>query len=159
MHPAQQAPPPQHYQPIPQQYQQPPTQQFPPTQQSSIQIPVGSAPPKVVSTACIYPSHPGKTTCILVHDDADLLVRLVLPLDALGALRQKLFLPPPQLLPLLLPLLLPQLLLQSHLSPALQLLPQPQPQLLLPLLTDPRGCLTATSPISSTQIRPPPPPP
>ncbi|XP_042069531.1 LIM domain-binding protein 3 isoform X1 [Haplochromis burtoni] len=59
--PMQQAPqarPPQQYQPMPQQYQQPPTQQAPPTQQSSIQIPVGSAPPKVVSTACIYPSQP-----------------------------------------------------------------------------------------------------
>ncbi|XP_061645779.1 LIM domain-binding protein 3-like isoform X5 [Phyllopteryx taeniolatus] len=43
---AQQAAPPQRY------------QQAPPTQQSSIQIPVGSAPPKVVSTACIYPSQP-----------------------------------------------------------------------------------------------------
>ncbi|KAM8738480.1 LIM domain-binding protein 3-like isoform 5-T5 [Acanthopagrus schlegelii] len=59
MHQAPQAPPPQHYQPIPQQYQQPPMQQFPPTQQSSIQIPLGPAPPKVVSTACIYPSQPG----------------------------------------------------------------------------------------------------
>ncbi|KAM9345277.1 LIM domain-binding protein 3a isoform 3-T4 [Symphorus nematophorus] len=58
MYQAPQAPPPQHYQPMPQQYQQPPTQQFPPTQQSSIQIPLGSAPPKVVSTACIYPSQP-----------------------------------------------------------------------------------------------------
>ncbi|XP_076598810.1 LIM domain-binding protein 3-like isoform X2 [Chaetodon auriga] len=58
MQQAPQAPPPQHYQPIPQQYQQPPTQQFPPTQQSSIQIPLGSAPPKVVSTACIYPTQP-----------------------------------------------------------------------------------------------------
>ncbi|XP_025753348.1 LIM domain-binding protein 3 isoform X4 [Oreochromis niloticus] len=59
--PMQQAPqalPPQQYQPMPQQYQQPPTQQAPSTQQSSIQIPVGSAPPKVVSTACIYPSQP-----------------------------------------------------------------------------------------------------
>ncbi|XP_055358662.1 LIM domain-binding protein 3a isoform X3 [Betta splendens] len=54
-----QAPGPQQYQPgPPQQYQQLPPQQAPPTQQSSIQIPVGSAPPKVVSTACIYPSHP-----------------------------------------------------------------------------------------------------
>nr|XP_061794439.1 LIM domain-binding protein 3-like [Nerophis lumbriciformis] len=44
--PAPQAPPPQHF------------QQPPPTQQSSIQIPVGSASPKVVSTACIYPSQP-----------------------------------------------------------------------------------------------------
>ncbi|MEQ2249616.1 LIM domain-binding protein 3 [Ilyodon furcidens] len=51
-------PPPMHQAPPPQQYQQPPTQQAPPTQQSSIQIPVGSAPPKVVSTACIYPSQP-----------------------------------------------------------------------------------------------------
>lgn len=60
--PLQQAPPPQYYQPIPQQYQHaPPMQQFPPTQQSSIQIPVGSAPPKVVSTACIYPSQPGES--------------------------------------------------------------------------------------------------
>ncbi|KAM9365176.1 LIM domain-binding protein 3-like [Pholidichthys leucotaenia] len=58
MHQAPQAPPPQQYQPMPQQYQQPPTQQAPSTQQSSIQIPVGSAPPKVVSTACIYPSQP-----------------------------------------------------------------------------------------------------
>ncbi|XP_029306355.1 LIM domain-binding protein 3-like [Cottoperca gobio] len=48
----------QYQQPIPQQYQQPPTQQAPPTQQSSIQIPLGSPPPKVVSTACIYPSQP-----------------------------------------------------------------------------------------------------
>lgn len=45
-----QAPPP-HYQAVPQ----------PPTQQSSIQIPVGSALPKVVSTACIYPSQPGQS--------------------------------------------------------------------------------------------------
>ncbi|XP_047207047.1 LIM domain-binding protein 3-like isoform X3 [Girardinichthys multiradiatus] len=51
-------PPPMHQAPPPQHYQQPPTQQAPPTQQSSIQIPVGSAPPKVVSTACIYPSQP-----------------------------------------------------------------------------------------------------
>ncbi|XP_070833920.1 LIM domain-binding protein 3-like isoform X2 [Chaetodon trifascialis] len=58
MQQAPQVPPPQHYQPIPQQYQQPPTQQFPPMQQSSIQIPLGSAPPKVVSTACIYPTQP-----------------------------------------------------------------------------------------------------
>ncbi|XP_030604424.1 LIM domain-binding protein 3 [Archocentrus centrarchus] len=71
MHQAPQAPPPQQYQPVPQQYQpmpqqyqpmpqqyQPPMQQAPPTQQSSIQIPVGSAPSKVVSTACIYPSQP-----------------------------------------------------------------------------------------------------
>ncbi|MED6292860.1 LIM domain-binding protein 3 [Characodon lateralis] len=50
-------PPPMHQAPPPQQYEQPPTQ-APPTQQSSIQIPVGSAPPKVVSTACIYPSQP-----------------------------------------------------------------------------------------------------
>ncbi|CAN9499524.1 unnamed protein product [Ophioblennius macclurei] len=84
MHQAPQGPPPQQYQPIPPQYQQPPTQQVPPpqqyhqapppqqyqqvpppmqyqqppTQQSSIQIPVGSAPQKVVTTACIYPSQP-----------------------------------------------------------------------------------------------------
>ncbi|KAM6922627.1 LIM domain-binding protein 3-like isoform 2-T2 [Lycodopsis pacificus] len=50
--------PQQYQQPIPQQYQQPPTQQAPPTQQSSIQIPLGSPPPKVVSTACIYPLQP-----------------------------------------------------------------------------------------------------
>ncbi|XP_031694200.1 LIM domain-binding protein 3-like isoform X4 [Anarrhichthys ocellatus] len=50
--------PQQYQQPVPQQYQQPPTQQAPPTQQSSIQIPLGSLPPKVVSTACIYPSQP-----------------------------------------------------------------------------------------------------
>ncbi|XP_037536393.1 LIM domain-binding protein 3 isoform X1 [Nematolebias whitei] len=56
--PQQYQPIPQQYQPIPQQYQQPPTHQAPPTQQSSIQIPVGSGPPKVVSTACIYPSQP-----------------------------------------------------------------------------------------------------
>ncbi|XP_029962195.1 LIM domain-binding protein 3 [Salarias fasciatus] len=56
--PQQYQPMPQQYQPMPQQYQQPPTQQNPPTQQSSIQIPVGSAPPKVVTTACIYPSQP-----------------------------------------------------------------------------------------------------
>ncbi|XP_077961030.1 LIM domain-binding protein 3-like isoform X6 [Gasterosteus aculeatus] len=49
----------QYQQPIPPQYQQPPTQHAPPTQQSSIQIPLGSTPPKVVSTACIYPSQPG----------------------------------------------------------------------------------------------------
>lgn len=61
MHQAPQAPPPQLYQPMPQQYQQPPTQPFPPTQQSSIQIPMACAPPpKVVSTACIYPSQPGE---------------------------------------------------------------------------------------------------
>nr|XP_019968478.1 PREDICTED: LIM domain-binding protein 3-like [Paralichthys olivaceus] len=58
MHQAPQAPPPQHYQHIPQHYHQPPTQHAPPTQQSSIQIPLGAAPPKVVSTACIYPSQP-----------------------------------------------------------------------------------------------------
>uniref|UniRef100_A0A4W6BWB0 LIM domain binding 3a n=1 Tax=Lates calcarifer TaxID=8187 RepID=A0A4W6BWB0_LATCA len=58
MHQAPQAPPPQQYQPMPQQYHQPPMQHAPPTQQSSIQIPLGSAPPKVVSTACIYPSQP-----------------------------------------------------------------------------------------------------
>uniref|UniRef100_A0A096M7D0 LIM domain-binding protein 3-like n=1 Tax=Poecilia formosa TaxID=48698 RepID=A0A096M7D0_POEFO len=46
--------PPMHQAPPPQQYQ-PMLQQFQP---SSIQIPVGSAPPKVVSTACIYPSQP-----------------------------------------------------------------------------------------------------
>uniref|UniRef100_A0A3Q1G8D9 LIM domain binding 3a n=1 Tax=Acanthochromis polyacanthus TaxID=80966 RepID=A0A3Q1G8D9_9TELE len=57
MHQAPQAPPPQQYQPIPQQYKQLPMQ-APPTQQSSIQIPVGPAPAKVVSTACIYPSQP-----------------------------------------------------------------------------------------------------
>ncbi|XP_069033260.1 LIM domain-binding protein 3-like isoform X1 [Embiotoca jacksoni] len=56
--PQQYQPIPQQYQPIPQQYQQPPMQQAPPTQQTSIQIPLGSAPPKVVSTACIYPSQP-----------------------------------------------------------------------------------------------------
>ncbi|KAM7385164.1 hypothetical protein PAMP_001260 [Pampus punctatissimus] len=55
----QQPPTQQYQQPPTQQYQQPPMQQAPPTQQSSIQIPVGSAPPpKVVSTACIYPSQP-----------------------------------------------------------------------------------------------------
>ncbi|KAK2824704.1 hypothetical protein Q5P01_021879 [Channa striata] len=59
MHHAPQPPPPQQYQPIPQQYQPIPQQyQHPPTQQSSIQIPVGSTPPKVVSTACIFPSQP-----------------------------------------------------------------------------------------------------
>lgn len=56
MHQAPQAPPPQQYQPVMQQYQQPPMQQ--PSQQSSIQVPVGFTPPKVVSTACIYPSQP-----------------------------------------------------------------------------------------------------
>ncbi|KAG7512978.1 LIM domain-binding protein 3-like isoform X2 [Solea senegalensis] len=65
----QQTPPPHQYQPPPQQYQlppqqyQPPPQQYhqphaPPTQQSSIQIPIGSASSKVVSTACIYPTQP-----------------------------------------------------------------------------------------------------
>ncbi|XP_061601665.1 LIM domain-binding protein 3-like isoform X1 [Cololabis saira] len=54
----QQPMPQQYQQPMPQQYQQPPMQQAPPTQQSSIQIPVGSGTPKVVSTACIYPSQP-----------------------------------------------------------------------------------------------------
>ncbi|KAM7408237.1 hypothetical protein PAMA_002099 [Pampus argenteus] len=55
----QQPPTQQYQQPPTQQYQQPPMQQAPPTQQTSIQIPVGSAPPpKVVSTACIYPSQP-----------------------------------------------------------------------------------------------------
>ncbi|KAM3606239.1 uncharacterized protein V6R79_013245 [Siganus canaliculatus] len=65
VHQPPQAPPPQQYQPIPQQYQPIPQQYQPipqqyqqPTQQSSIQIPLGSAPPKVVSTACIYPSSP-----------------------------------------------------------------------------------------------------
>lgn len=60
MYQAQQAPPTQQYQPIPQQYQPHPMQQFPPPQQTSIQIPIGSTPPKVVSTACIYPSQPGE---------------------------------------------------------------------------------------------------
>ncbi|XP_029926015.1 LIM domain-binding protein 3-like [Myripristis murdjan] len=50
--PMQQAPPPPQYQQPPPQYQQPPMQQ------SSIQIPMGAAPPKVVSTACIYPTQP-----------------------------------------------------------------------------------------------------
>ncbi|KAF3841790.1 hypothetical protein F7725_023741 [Dissostichus mawsoni] len=59
--------PQQYQQPIPQQYQQPPTQQAPPTQQSSIQIPLSSAPPKVVSTACIYPSQPGDL-CYVLQD-------------------------------------------------------------------------------------------
>lgn len=40
-------------------------QQAPPTQQSSIQIPMGSAPPKVVSTACIYPSQPGEPASLV----------------------------------------------------------------------------------------------
>ncbi|XP_023818726.1 LIM domain-binding protein 3 isoform X3 [Oryzias latipes] len=56
--PQQYQPVPQQYQPVPQQYQQSPQHQAPPTQQSSIQIPVGSGAPKVVSTACIYPSQP-----------------------------------------------------------------------------------------------------
>lgn len=56
--PSLQAPPAQQYQPMPQQFQQLPTPQAPPTQQSSIQIPVGSAPQKVVTTACIYPAQP-----------------------------------------------------------------------------------------------------
>ncbi|XP_067467043.1 LIM domain-binding protein 3-like isoform X12 [Thunnus thynnus] len=57
-----QHPPTQQYQHPPmQQYQHPPIQQTLPTQQSSIQMPVGSAPPhKVVSTACIYPSQPAQ---------------------------------------------------------------------------------------------------
>ncbi|CAJ1066877.1 LIM domain-binding protein 3 isoform X2 [Xyrichtys novacula] len=58
MHQPPYVPPPQQYQPMPQQYQQPMMQQTPLTQQSSIQIPLGAAPPKVVSTACIYPSQP-----------------------------------------------------------------------------------------------------
>uniref|UniRef100_A0A3P9MH30 LIM domain binding 3a n=1 Tax=Oryzias latipes TaxID=8090 RepID=A0A3P9MH30_ORYLA len=56
--PQQYQPVPQQYQPVPQQYQQSPQHQALPTQQSSIQIPVGSGAPKVVSTACIYPSQP-----------------------------------------------------------------------------------------------------
>ncbi|KAM3863160.1 LOW QUALITY PROTEIN: LIM domain-binding protein 3-like [Diretmus argenteus] len=56
--PQQYQPPPQQYQPPPQQYQQPPMHQVPPMQQSSIQIPLGPAPPKVVSTACICPIQP-----------------------------------------------------------------------------------------------------
>ncbi|KAM6916483.1 LIM domain-binding protein 3-like [Xenentodon cancila] len=56
--PQQYQPMPQQYQPMPQQYQQASMQQALPTQQSSIQIPVGSGTPKVVSTACIYPSQP-----------------------------------------------------------------------------------------------------
>ncbi|XP_033468684.2 LIM domain-binding protein 3-like isoform X2 [Epinephelus lanceolatus] len=64
MHHTPQAPPPQHYQQpvhqpyhqqVPQQYHHHPAQQAPPIQ-SSIQIPLGSAPSKVVSTARIYPS-------------------------------------------------------------------------------------------------------
>ncbi|XP_060896434.1 LIM domain-binding protein 3a isoform X5 [Labrus mixtus] len=58
--PQQYQPMPQQYQPMPQQYQQPPMQQAPPTQQSSIQIPLGAAPPKVVSTACIFPAQPAQ---------------------------------------------------------------------------------------------------
>ncbi|XP_026165137.1 LIM domain-binding protein 3-like isoform X4 [Mastacembelus armatus] len=57
LHPHPQAPHPHPQAPPPQHYQQPPVQHAP-IQQSSIQIPLGSAPPKVVSTACIYPSHP-----------------------------------------------------------------------------------------------------
>ncbi|XP_034040411.1 LIM domain-binding protein 3a isoform X2 [Thalassophryne amazonica] len=67
VHHAPQAPPPQQYQPIPQQYQQPPIHQTPPTQQSSIQIPLGSAPHKVVSTACIYPSQPAPPPASVLH--------------------------------------------------------------------------------------------
>uniref|UniRef100_A0A667YXV7 LIM domain binding 3a n=1 Tax=Myripristis murdjan TaxID=586833 RepID=A0A667YXV7_9TELE len=48
--PMQQAPPPPQYQQPPPQYQQPPMQQ------SSIQIPMGAAPPKVVSTASPAPA-------------------------------------------------------------------------------------------------------
>lgn len=58
MYQAPQAQPPHHYQPMPPQYQHPLPPQAPSTQQSSIQIPLGSGPPKVVSTACIYPSQP-----------------------------------------------------------------------------------------------------
>uniref|UniRef100_A0A3Q3KU27 LIM domain binding 3a n=1 Tax=Labrus bergylta TaxID=56723 RepID=A0A3Q3KU27_9LABR len=65
--PQQYQPMPQQYQPMPQQYQQPPMQQAPPTQQSSIQIPLGSAPPKVVSTACIFPAQPGEAPKKLIH--------------------------------------------------------------------------------------------
>ncbi|KAM8851819.1 LIM domain-binding protein 3-like isoform 1-T1 [Synchiropus picturatus] len=66
----QQAVPQQHFQPIIHPHQRPPPQQAPPTphglpthqppptQQSSVQIPLGSDPPKVVSSACIYPSQP-----------------------------------------------------------------------------------------------------
>lgn len=60
MYQAPQAQPPHHYQPMPPQYQHPLPPQAPSTQQSSIQIPLGSGPPKVVSTACIYPSQPGQ---------------------------------------------------------------------------------------------------
>ncbi|KAM9803776.1 LOW QUALITY PROTEIN: LIM domain-binding protein 3-like [Neosynchiropus ocellatus] len=70
MQQAQQAAPQQQFQPMIHPHQQPPpqqapppphgrpTHQTPPTQQSSVQIPLGSTPPKVVSSACIYPSQP-----------------------------------------------------------------------------------------------------
>ncbi|KAM8859255.1 LIM domain-binding protein 3-like isoform 2-T4 [Spinachia spinachia] len=60
----------QYQQPIPPQYQQPPTQHAPPTQQSSIQIPLGSTPPKVVSTACIYPSQAPPPVSLQPHPQA-----------------------------------------------------------------------------------------
>ncbi|XP_046884895.1 LIM domain-binding protein 3a isoform X2 [Hypomesus transpacificus] len=51
--PMHQAPP---MQPAPPPQQPPPMQPAPPMQQSSIQIPMGPPPPKVVSTACVYPT-------------------------------------------------------------------------------------------------------
>lgn len=56
-----QAPPMYHAPPM-QQAPPPPLYQQPPMQQSSIQIPMGAAPPKVVSTACIYPTQPGESS-------------------------------------------------------------------------------------------------
>ncbi|XP_067093195.1 LIM domain-binding protein 3-like [Osmerus mordax] len=53
--PMHQAPP---MQPAPPPHQPPPMQPAPPMQQSSIQIPMGLPPPKVVSTACVYPTQP-----------------------------------------------------------------------------------------------------
>jgi len=134
MHQAPQAPPPQHYQPIPQQYQQPPTQHAPPIQQSSIQIPVGPGPQKVVSTACIYPSQPGEAILsFLFFYDAQRLVSF---------LKDDFY-----------PL---QLQLRSHLSPTLQPPPRRRLQELPPAPTDLPGCQTPTSLTSLTPVRPPP---
>lgn len=128
------APPP-HYQAAPQQYQQPPTQQ------SSIQIPVGSALPKVVSTACIYPSQPGESRAAEhpIRNDDD------------GGDES------PDLPPSADRVILPQELHQLHFllscSPALWRRSQPRPRLAPPPPTGRPGCVTLTLLISTTPLR------
>lgn len=156
----QQAPhaPPPHYQPVPQQYQQPPTQQ------SSIQIPVGSGLPKVVSTACIYPSQPGQSHTQNIHQTPE---SLHLPTrNNTDFPTESPDLPPVterRLKSVILPQARPRPWHLLHFLPSLGLSPtlsrrsQPRPRLPLPPLTDHPGCLTLTLLISLTPLRPPPP--